>query len=298
LTDKEAQWAKVKMEDYRKNAAIKGGMELTEKEFEEVMKADKIYKAVFHPDTKEKVPYPFRMCSFVPVNLPIVFGMVCTKSTIVNVIFWQWINQTYNACWNYSNRNASSPFTKKELGIAYGGAVSSSIGVALFGRWMGQKFGITSGSISKMRFVNGLVALFALSTAGFLNLYLIRYNEMIKGIKATYKGKEYGVSKIAAKRAVITSGLTRSALPVPLLMITPICWKLIEVMKIAPKGKVGIIGADMFFLIIALTLSLPLAVSLFSQDMIIEKDKLEPEFRNLKDTEGKPITHFVINKGL
>jgi len=286
------------MEDYHKQAAIKGGMDLTEKEFQEIMKADKIYKAVYHPDTKEKVPYPFRMCSFVPVNLPIVFGLVCTRQTIINVIFWQWVNQTYNACWNYSNRNATSTFTTKELGIAYGGAVSSSIGVALFGRWLSQRFGITSGSISKIRFVNGLVSLFALSTAGFLNLYLIRYNEMLKGIKATHNGKEYGVSKIAAKQAVITSGLTRSALPVPLLMITPLCWKLLEVMKVAPKGKTGIIAADMVFLAISLTISLPLAISLFSQDMIIEKNKLEPEFRNLNDAEGKPITHFIVNKGL
>ena len=286
------------MEEYHKNAAQKGGMELSEKEFADMMRADKIYKAVFLPDTKEKVPYPFRMCSFVPVNLPIVFGLVCTRQTIVNVIFWQWVNQTYNACWNYSNRNATSTFTAKELGIAYAGAVSSSISVALFGRWMSKKFGITSGSISKIRFVNGLVSLFALSTAGFLNLYLIRYNEMLKGIKATHKGKEYGTSKLAAKQAVITSGLTRSALPIPLLMITPICWKLLEVMKVAPKGNAGIIAADMIFLAISLTISLPLAVSLFSQNMTIPREKLEPEFRNLKDAEGKPITHFVINKGL
>jgi len=286
------------MDEYYKIQATKGGMELDEKGFQELLKADRIYKAIYHPDTKQKVPYPFRMCSFVPVNLPIVFGLVCTPQTIMNVVFWQWINQTYNACWNYSNRNATSTFTNKELAIAYGGAVSSSIGVALFGRWLSQKFGITSGSISKVRFVNGLVTLFALSTAGFLNLYLIRYNEMLKGIKVTKDGKDYGLSKEAAKRAVITSGLTRSALPVPMLMIVPACWKIVELLRLAPKGKAGIIAVDMLVLIISLTISLPLSISIFSQDLVIEKDKLEPQFRNITDANGKLITHFIVNKGL
>ena len=273
-------------------------MLLDESGLEELKKADRIYKAIYHPDTKEKVPFAFRMCSFVPMNMPIVFGLVCVPQTIMNVVFFQWVNQTYNACWNYSNRNATSSFTAKELAMAYTGAASASIGVALGGRWMGQKFGSKSGSISKMRFVNGLVSLFALATAGFLNLYLIRVNEMRKGVKAVHKGKEYGLSKEAAKRAVITSGLTRSALPVPLLMIVPACWKMIEMLKIAPKGRTGIIACDMAFLALSLTLSLPLAISLFSQDMIIPAEKLEPQFRGHVDADGKPITQFIFNKGL
>lgn len=271
---------------------------MDDKEFEEIRKADKIYKAIFHPDTKEKVPFLFRMCAFVPVNMPIVFGLVCTKQTLFNVIAWQWINQTYNACWNYSNRNATSTFTNKELAIAYSGAVSSSILLALAGRWLTLKFGVTAGSISKLRFVNGLVSLVAMSTAGFLNLFLIRCNEMVKGVKVTYKGKECGVSKLAAKQAVISSGLTRAVLPVPLLMMVPLCWKIIELMRIAPKGKWPIIGVDMIFLALSLTVSLPLSISMFEQDLIIPKEKLEAEFQNKLDEAGKPITHFTVNKGL
>lgn len=286
------------MEEYHKNQLPGGGKSMTDQEYKEYVKCDRIYKAIYHPDTKEKVPFLFRMCTFVPVNMPIVFGLICTKQTLVNVIAWQWINQTYNACWNYSNRNATSSFTNKELAIAYSGAVSSSISLALVGRWLTGKFGVNTGSISKIRFVNGLVSLVALSTAGFLNLFLIRYNEMAKGIKVTHKGREYGVSKKAAQHAVVTSGLTRSFLPVPLLMFVPVCWKLAELMKFAPKGRAGIIAFDMLFLAFSLTGSLPLAISLFTQELTIPKEKLEPEFHNLKDAEGKLITHFMVNKGL
>lgn len=270
---------------------------MSETEFQEILKADRISKAVYHPDTGEKVPILFRMCTFVPVNMPIVFGMVCTSQTLINVIFWQWINQTYNACWNYSNRNATSTFTTKELATAYSGAVTASISVALIGRQISRKFGITTGSISKMRFVNGLVSLFALSTAGFLNLYLIRYNETLKGITVSHKGKPMGTSKKAAQTAVFNSAMTRAVLPVPLLMFTPLCWKVAELLKLAPAGKIGIIALDMVFIVFALTFSLPVAISLFKQTITVPAEKLEPEFQNMS-VDGQRVTHFDFNKGL
>jgi len=36
---------------------------------------------------------------------PICAGMLMTPQTIGNVLFWQWVNQTYNAGFNYSNRS-------------------------------------------------------------------------------------------------------------------------------------------------------------------------------------------------
>ena len=271
---------------------------MTDQEFAEVEKADRITKAVYHPDTGEKVPMLFRMCTFVPVNMPIIFGMVCTPQTLINVIFWQWINQTYNACWNYSNRNATSTFTNKELAMAYGGAVSSSVGIALVGRKLGQRFGISTGAISKIRLVNGLVSLAALSTAGFLNLFLIRYNEMRKGITVTHNGKSMGISKKAARTAVLSSASTRSVLPIPLMLFTPVCWKIAEMLKVAPNTPKKIIAMDLVFIVFALTFSLPLAISLFRSTITVPKEKLEPEFQNLVDEAGKPITHFSFNKGL
>ncbi len=298
ISDKDAMWAKQKIADYRtKEDKKKGGVEMTDKEFEEILKADRLSKSVYHPDTGEKVPIPFRMCTFVPMNMPIVFGMVCTSQTLLNVTFWQWLNQTYNACWNYSNRNATSSFTAAELGKAYAGAVTSSVGIALLGRQISRKFGITSGSISKMRFVNGLVSLFALSTAGFLNLYLIRYNETRKGITVSHKGKPMGLSQNAAKIAVFNSAMTRAVLPIPLLMFTPLCWKIAEIMKLAPKGKVSIIALDMVFIVFALTFSLPVAISLFKQTITVPREKLEPQYQHMI-VDGQEVTHFEFNKGL
>jgi len=109
------------------------------------------------------------MSWFVPANLPIVLGMLATKPTPFNIALWQWINQSYNAAWNYSNRNATSTFSNKDLAISYLGAVGASVGIALIGGKIAGKFPIASGSIAKRRLVSGALAVSAMALAGFLN---------------------------------------------------------------------------------------------------------------------------------
>ena len=65
-----------------------------------------------HPDSGDVVPYFARTSAFIPMNLPIVGAMMLAAPTPFNTIFWQWVNQTYNAGFNYGNRNASSTTTK------------------------------------------------------------------------------------------------------------------------------------------------------------------------------------------
>ncbi len=64
-----------------------------------------------HPDSGEVVPWLARTSAFMPTNLPIIGAMMLAAPTPFNTIFWQWVNQTYNAGFNYGNRNASSTTT-------------------------------------------------------------------------------------------------------------------------------------------------------------------------------------------
>lgn len=80
----------------------------TDYEIKKLRKLQTIVNASIHPDTKEPVPWVMRMCAFVPTNLPIIFGMLMSTPTPFNTMFYQWLNQTYNAGMNYGNRNASS----------------------------------------------------------------------------------------------------------------------------------------------------------------------------------------------
>jgi len=65
------------------------------------------FQAIIHPDTGEKIPMPFRMSGFVPFGTPIVVGLLLPSQTLASTTFWQWLNQSHNACVNYCNRNAT-----------------------------------------------------------------------------------------------------------------------------------------------------------------------------------------------
>jgi len=47
------------------------------------------------------------MSGYVPFNSPILAGLLMPAPTMAQTIFWQWLNQSHNACVNYANRNAT-----------------------------------------------------------------------------------------------------------------------------------------------------------------------------------------------
>ena len=266
---------------------------MTEKMAKELREADKICKSILHPDTGKPIPCIFRMSWFVPANLPLVFGLICTRQTWLNIIFWQWINQTYNAGWNFSNRNASAPFTNKDLGIAYGAAVGSSVSVACFARYISNKLFKVTGSLTKQRLVNACVSTAAMSVAGFLNLFFIRQNELTNGIDVqNEKGETIGKSKLAAKKAVVSSAATRSILPTPQILIIPGLYAILEGLKMMPKSRFGMIGTDLMICSVTLVIALPLAIAAFTQNMQMPKKDVEKEIAD------KTIDSIYFNKGL
>jgi hypothetical protein len=55
--------------------------------------------------------------------------------------------------------------------------------------------------------------------------------------------------------------------------------------------NLGVIG-------LCLWAALPLAIAIFPQYVEVDPKKLEKEFHDLKDKNGKPITSIYFNKGL
>lgn len=84
---------------------------LDSSEIKEIRKAETVVSTAIHPDTGKFIPWACRVSSFLPMNLPIAFGFIVAAPTPFNTIFWQAINQTYNASFNYGNRNATSVYT-------------------------------------------------------------------------------------------------------------------------------------------------------------------------------------------
>lgn len=175
---------------------------MTKDEIKDLRRCQTVVRTAIHPDTGDFIPWVMRVSSFLPANIPIAFGFIIAKPTPFNTIFWQWINQTYNAAFNYGNRNATSSYTTNDILKSYGIACASSIVVALGIRK--ALSGYTKNMHgSKLILMNAISSFFACSTAGFLNAFFMRKTELEKGIDALDEnGKSYGKSKACAKKAV------------------------------------------------------------------------------------------------
>lgn len=239
-----------------------------------------------------------RLCAFVPMNLPINYGFILAPPTIGNTIFWQWINQSYNACMNYGNRNASSPQTNTDILMAYTAAVTSSIGIGLFLRKTFKKY-TTGFTGAKMFAVNSMTSYFAVCTAGFLNSYCMRRPEMKIGIDVVdEEGKSHGKSQIAAKKAVLQTSFSRLLLPLPVFTLSPLFIYGVERAGIMPKNKNAAIAVQLACITCSLMLAVPASVAIFPQYSTINAGDLEPQYQQLTTSKGEKITEFFYNKGL
>ncbi|XP_023782450.1 sideroflexin-5 [Cyanistes caeruleus] len=112
------------LEDYKHGTLPPG---VTNKE---LWGAQKIKQAIIHPDTNETIFMPFRMSGYIPFGTPIVVGLLLPNQTLASTVFWQWLNQSHNACVNYANRNASKPSPTSKFIQGYLGAVISAVSIA------------------------------------------------------------------------------------------------------------------------------------------------------------------------
>lgn len=198
----------------------------------ELWKARNIIESMEHPQTKEIINPIGRMSCFVPANIPIQIGMLLAPPTVFvsvelcelqtfNIILWQWINQSYNAVFNYCNRNTSTESNTTDIVKAYCSATIVSVSVALAGNKLVQKCG-GGGLLGKVRTLHSFIhsfqciPWFAVACAGAANVYLMRFKETRSGIAIKdAEGNELGVSKKAGVKAVNLTALTRVILPTP-----------------------------------------------------------------------------------
>lgn len=259
---------------------------------EQLWRAQKIKQAIIHPDTGEKVLMPFRMSGFVPFGTPVVVGLLLPNQTLMSTIFWQWLNQSHNACVNYSNRNASRPAPTSTFVYGYLGAVTSAVSIAVGLNVFIQR--AKSFSPTTRLLIQRFIPFPAVASANVCNVVLMRKSELSEGISVLDKnGDVVGTSKVAAKHALLETALTRIVMPMPILVLPPMIMANLEKLAVLQRNPRLVLPVHALVCLASFAFALPLAISLFPQTSQISVDKLEPEIAKATD-----YNIVFYNKGL
>uniref|UniRef100_A0A8C0FT83 Sideroflexin 5 n=2 Tax=Telluraves TaxID=3073808 RepID=A0A8C0FT83_BUBBB len=267
------------LEDYKHGTLPPG---VTNKE---LWGAQKIKQAIIHPDTNETIFMPFRMSG-------IVVGLLLPNQTLASTVFWQWLNQSHNACVNYANRNATKPSPTSKFIQGYLGAVISAVSIAVGLNVLVQRANKFTPATRLL--IQRFVPFPAVASANICNVVLMRHTELEEGIDVLdSNGNIVGSSRIAAKHALLETALTRVVLPMPILVLPPIIMSILEKTSLLRSRPRMILPVQSLVCLAAFGLALPLAISLFPQMSEIETSRLEPEIAMA--TTSKTV---VYNKGL
>merc|ERR1711948_188101 len=232
-----------------------------------------------HPVTGEELLKAGRMSAFVPMNVPLCALMLMAQ-TPGQVVFTQWLNQTYNVVNNYVNRSGAT-VDWSELLQSYGLAVGASCSIAL-----GAKQLIAA--IPALQALGPFVPYLAVVSAGSANVSFTRMEEWRgKGVSVCDSdGNDLGMSLAAGQQGVLQTVVTRSCfLPIAPMVLPVIGMKLLN----PPAGAASVV-AELVLITVCISGMLPVALSILPATMEISTSSLEPQFQNLQDSKGDPIT--------
>jgi len=261
---------------------------------DEIWAAKQLYDSAYHPQTGEKVFLPGRMSCQVPGNMTITGCMMTFYKSTPAVVFWQFMNQTFNAIVNYCNRNASVGVSNEMLAQAYIAASSASVATAVgFNKLIASSPTLSAGPIGRF------VPLVAVAAANCINIPLMRQQESKFGIGITTPdGQPAGNSTAAAKEALAQVIPSRVGMALPGMAIPPAVMARLEKTPTFIKNPWLKAPATVLMTGICLTFSTPLCCAIFPQDATIPLERVEPGLRAELTKKFPGVTNFVYNKGL
>ncbi|XP_061492185.1 sideroflexin-3 isoform X1 [Rhineura floridana] len=284
LSSKTLEEARRVIEDYRSGKVSPG---LTE---DQLWRAKYIYDSAFHPDTGEKMILIGRMSAQVPMNMTITGCMLTFYRTTPAVLFWQWVNQSFNAIVNYTNRSGDAPITVTQLGTAYVSATTGAVITAL---------GLKSLTKHLPSIIGRFVPFAAVAAANCINIPLMRQRELKFGIPVTDEnGNRLGESKAAAQQAIVQVVVSRIGMAAPAMAIPPVIMNALEKRAFLKRYpwlnaplQVGLVGLCLVF-------ATPLCCALFPQKSSMMVSRLEPEVQAVIRENNSDIQVVYFNKGL
>ena len=132
-----------------------------------------------------------------------------------------------------------------------------------------------------MIIINAILAYIATAFAGASNLLLMRYKEMGTGIEVFNEDGtiSYGRSKVAGRKAILETALSRFILPLPCICLPAIFNFILEAMGLIPKGVIASKILETTLICFSLTFALPFAIALFKQNAKISDKGIDKELK-------------------
>ncbi|KAK6110248.1 tricarboxylate carrier family protein [Brugia pahangi] len=267
---------------------------------EDLQRAQAFYGSAFHPDTGQLQTLPGRMCANAWGGTLLCGAMMLWYKSTKAIVFWQWANQSFNALVNYTNRNAQSPLSKRDLLVAYTSAVTGALGVAV-----SLKNYLAKRAFSPL--FQRFVPLVAVAVANAINIPFTRQNELLDGLPVTNEaGQVVGKSKMAAYKAITLVVFSRNVIVTPSMLLVPLIMNAMEKCNwYSNRAKFLNIPAQLVLTFILYGSMVPVGCALFPQINSVKATTLmhyEPAtYEELKGHMGMnmPATQRVFfNKGL
>ncbi|XP_070219523.1 sideroflexin-2 isoform X3 [Bos mutus] len=217
--------------------------------------------------------------------------MVEQSRTMPAVIFWQWVNQSFNALVNYTNRNAASPTSVRQMAVSYITATTTAVATAV---------GMNMLTKRAPPLVGRWVPFAAVAAANCVNIPMMRQQELIQGICVKDRNhNEIGHSRRAAAIGITQVVISRITMAAPGMILLPVLMERLEKLRFVQRVRVLHAPLQVLLSGCFLIFMVPVACGLFPQQCELPVSYLEPELQDtIKAKYREPVPHVYFNKGL
>lgn len=240
------------------------------------------------------------MSCFVISNLIVTAGMLTPNLSTAGTIAWQWANQSLNVAINSANANKSTPLSTSTMVKSYFLAVGASCSVAVGLNSLVPRLKRLSPGTRTV--LSRLVPFAAVASAGALNVFLMRGEEIRMGIDVFPSESEderrkrqeagrplepIGKSKKAAILAVGETALSRVLNATPVMALPPLILVRLQRMEWLKQRPRMVLPVNLGLILTTSLFALPLALGAFPQRQAVQATSLEEEFWDKGGEGGK-----------
>ncbi|KAF1750293.1 hypothetical protein GCK72_016841 [Caenorhabditis remanei] len=261
---------------------------------DQLWRAKILYDSIYHPDTGEKMFCLGRMSAQMPANMVITGLLLSCYRSCPGIIFSHWVNQSFNAIVNYTNRSGNDRTTNQQLFYSYccatGAATTAALGLNMMVK---NSHGLAA----------RLVPFVAVAVANAINIPMVRAHELIDGIELCDENDQLiAKSKKLATLSIAQVTLSRIAMAMPDMVLSPVIMNRFTrtaYYRTRPLvQKYSEMPIQTFLAGIGLYFTTPLGCALFPQKSSIEVLKLEPSVQKQLLKWRDPPKVLYYNKGL